>query len=136
MLISGKSFRNKKTLLAHGPTIQRRLSELNHVNTRSNGDCIWEKSQTVEKSCSYDHVMNHAEILDLTSWNIHQVNSNTLYPPSSVFWLKTGMFTTTEHSSILKVSLNVANAQCDCDGCFLIHNEEGDKQKSIASEKF
>ena len=42
--------RNKKTLPAHGPTTQRDLSELNHVITRSNVDCIWEKSQTVGKS--------------------------------------------------------------------------------------
>ena len=55
--------RNTKTLLAHGPTIQRHLSELNYVNNRSNVDCILEKSQTVGKSCNDGHVMKQGEIL-------------------------------------------------------------------------
>ena len=49
----GKEFLgNTKTLLAHGPTIQRHSSEMKHVNTRSNVECIWEKSQTMEKTAS------------------------------------------------------------------------------------
>ena len=47
-----------------------------------------------------------------------------------------GKLTTTEHSCTLNVSLDVANAQCDFDECFLIHNEEGDEQQSINSEGF
>ena len=43
---------------------------------------------------------------------------------------------TTEHSCTLKVFLDVANVQCDCDACFLIHNEEEDEQQSITSERF
>ena len=56
--------RNTKTILAHGPTIQRHLSELNQVLTRSNVDCIWEKSKTVGKCCNDGHVGKEAEILD------------------------------------------------------------------------
>ena len=53
-----------KTLLAHGPTIQRHLSKMNYVKTRSNVDCNWKKSQTVGKSCNDGHVIKQADILD------------------------------------------------------------------------
>ena len=91
--VFGKEFlRYTKTLLAGEPTIQRHLSELDHANSRSNVDCIWERSQTVGKSCNNGHVMKQAEIFDnLTNWNVHQVNSNSPYPVLSTFWLETVM---------------------------------------------
>ena len=39
-----------KTLLAHGSTIQRHLSKLNNLITRSNVDCIWGKIKPWEKA--------------------------------------------------------------------------------------
>ena len=56
--------RKTKTSLAHGPTIQRHLGKLEYVKKRSKVYCIWEKSQTVGKSCNDGHVMKQAEILD------------------------------------------------------------------------
>ena len=44
-----KFSRNTKTLLAHGPTIQRHLSAFNHVITRSNVDSTWEKIKPKKK---------------------------------------------------------------------------------------
>ena len=131
--------RSTKTLLAHGPTIQRYLSEVNHVNTRSNVDCIWEKSQTAGKSCNDGQVMKQAEILDKLD-KLERSSSQFKHSvPAIIDFLARnsyGKFTTTEHSCTLNVSLDVANAQCDCDECFLIHNEEGDEQQSINSETF
>ena len=128
-----------KTLLAHGPTIQRHLSELNRVNTRSNVDCIWEKSQTVGKSCSYGHVRKQAEILDKLD-KLERSSSQIKHsvPPIIDFLARNsyGKFATTEHGCTLNVFLHVANAQCDCEECFLIHNEEGDEQQSINSGRF
>ena len=56
--------RNTKTLLAHGPTTQRQLSEMNHVHARSTIDCIWEKSQTVGKNFNDGLVRKQSEFLD------------------------------------------------------------------------
>ena len=131
--------RNTKILLAHGPTFQRHLSKLNHVKTRSNVDCIWGKSQTVGKSYNDGHVMKQTEILDKLDKLERQSSQFKHSVPAIIDFLAQnsfGKFTTTEHSCTLNVSLDVANAQCDCDECFLIHNEEGDEQKSINSEGF
>ena len=128
--------RNTKTLLAHGPITQRHFSELNQVNTRSNVDCIWEKSQTVGKSCNDGHVMKQAETLDKLERSSSQFKHSV---PAIIDFLARnsyGKFTTTEHGCTLNVSLDVANAQCGCDECFLIQNEEGDEQQSINSEGF
>ena len=45
--------KNTKNLLAHGLTIQRHLSKLNHANTRNIVDCIWETSQTLGKKVQW-----------------------------------------------------------------------------------
>ena len=131
--------RKPKTFLAHGPTVQRHLCELNYVNTRSNVDFIWEKSQTVGKSCNDGHVMKQAEILDKLD-KLERSSSQFKHSVPAIFDFfarnSYGKFTTTEHSCTLNVSLDVANAQCDCDECFLIHNAEGDEQQSINSEGF
>ena len=132
-------FTKTKTLLAHGPTIQRHLSGLKHVNTRSNVDCIREKSEDLGKSCFDGHVMKQAENLDKRdklerSWSQfkHAVPAIIDILVGNCY----GKFTTTEHGCTLNVFLDVVNAQCYCDECFLIHNEEEDKQQSIASERF
>ena len=129
--------RNQKNLLTHGPTIQRRLSKLNHVN--SNVDCIWEKSQTVRKSCNDGHVIKQAQILN-TLEKLERSSSQFKHSvPAIIEFLARnsyGKITTTEDSCILNSSLDVANAQCDCFECFLIHNEEKDEQQSINSERF
>ena len=131
--------RNTKTLLAHEPTIQRHLSELNNVNTRTNVDYIWEKSQTVGKGCNDGHVMKQAEILDKLD-KLERSSSQFKHSVSAIidFLARNsyGKFTTTEHRCTLNVSLDVAKAQCDCDECFLIQNGEGDEQQSINSERF
>ena len=131
--------RNTKTLLAHGPTMQRHSSELNHVNTRSNVDRMREKSQTVGKSCNDGYVMPQSEILDThdkLERSASQFKHSVLAIIDFLARSSYGKFTTTEHSCTWNVSLDVANAQCDCDECFLIHNEEGDEQQPINSERF
>ena len=134
---SRKEFlRITKILLAYGPTIQRHFSELNHVNTRSNVDCIWEKSQAVRKSCNDGHVMKQAQILDKLERSSSQFKHSVTAIIDFLARNSYGKFTTTEHSCTLNVSLELAKAQCDCDECFLIHNEERDEQQSINSEKF
>ena len=99
-----KEFRKTKTLLAHGPTIQRHWSKLNYVNTRSNVDCIWEKIQIVGKSCNDGHVMKQAEIPDkLERWSSqfkHSVPAINDFLALNSY----GKFTTTEHSFTLNVS--------------------------------
>ena len=131
--------RNTKTLPAHGPTIQRHLSELNYVNTRSNVDCIWEKRQTVGKSCNDGNVMKQAELHDKLD-KLERSPSQFKHSVPAIIDFSArnsyGNFATTGHSCTLNVSIDVANAQCDCDDCFLIHNEEGDEKQSINSEGF
>ena len=130
--------RNTKTLLAHGPTIRRHLSERNNVNTRKNVDCIWEKSPILGRSCNDGHVMKQAKILDKFD-KLERSSSQFKHSvPAIVKFLARnsyGNFTTTKHSYTLIVSLDVANVQCDCDEGFLFH-EEGVEQQSINSERF
>ena len=136
---SEEILRNTKTLLAQGPTIQRHLSELNHINTRSNVDCIWEKSQTVGKSLNDGHVMKQSQILDKHDKRERSSSHFKHSVPAVIDFLARnsyGKLTTTEHSCTLNVFLVVANTQCDCDECFLVHSEEEDEQKSTANERF
>ena len=76
------------------------------------------------------------EILDKLERSSSQLKQSV--PAIIVFLARNsyGEFTTTEHSCTLNVSIDVANAHCDCDECFLIHNEEGDEQQSINTERF
>ena len=107
---SRKGFlRKTKTILAHGAIIQRHLSKLNHVNTRSNVDCIWEKSQSVGKSCNDGHVMKQVKILDKLDKLERSSSQFKLSVPAIIDFLARnsyGKFTTTEHSCTLNVCIS------------------------------
>ena len=85
------------------------------------------------------HVMKQAAILDKLD-KLERSSSQFKHSvPATINFLarnSCGKFTTTEHSCTLNGSLDVANAQCDCDEWFLIHNEKRGEQQSINSEGF
>ena len=83
--------------------------------------------------------MQQAETLDKFDKLERSSNQTKHSVPANINFLAQnsyGKIATTEHNCTLNVSLDVANAQCDCDKCFLIHNEEGDEQQSINGERF
>ena len=121
--------RNTKTLLTHGTTIQLHVSGLNQTNTRSNVDCIWEKSQiggigngTVDRA----DVFEKLEQLETSSSPFKHAISDIV---SFLAQNNYGTFTTSQHSSVLRVSVDVTDGQCNCDEGFPANSDETSQQK-------
>lgn len=120
--------RNTKTLFTHGPTIQQQLTGLNQSSNRGNVDCIWEKSHTFGRSSEKNQsVVNRTEMheaLDKLEKSSSQFKHTV---PDILNFLAEnnyGEFTTSIHSSRLTMSVDVTNAQCNCDECFPIYRTE------------
>ena len=111
--------RQTKTILTHGTTIKLHLSAINQSNLRSNIDCIWEKSQTAASTKS--STFNKAELLEQLEQLEKSPRQFKPAVPDLINFLAQnnyGTFTATEHSSILLVSIDMTDAQCNCEECF------------------
>ena len=113
--------RNTKTLLTHGPSIQQHLNGLNHTSSRNQVDCIWDKCQKIGRyEASRNTIIDRTKIQE----NVEELEkSSSLFKhviPDIINFLTQnsyGTFTNTQHSSILKVSLDISDAQCCCHEC-------------------
>ena len=113
--------RQTKTFLTLGTTIQLHLSANEQSNLKSNIDCIWEKSQTAAstESSTFNKTgaLEQLEQLEKSPSQFkHAVPDLINFLAQNNF----GTFTATEHSSILRVSIDVTNAQCNGEECFQI----------------
>ena len=111
--------RQTKTLLTHGTAIELHLRAIKQSNLRSNIDCIWENSQTAAsiESSTFNKtgVLKQLEQLEKSSSQFkHAVPDLINFLAENNY----GTFTVTEHSSILRVSIDVTNAQWNCEECF------------------
>ena len=123
--------RNTKTLLTHGTTIQLHVSGLNQTNTRSNVDCIWEKSQiggTGNGAVDRADVFEKLEQLETSSSPFKHAISDIV---SFLAQNNYGTFTTSQHSSVLRVSVDVTDGQCNCDECFPANSDETSHQRTF-----
>ena len=113
--------RNTKTLVTHGPSIQQHLKGLNHTSSRNHVDCIWDKCQkTGRYEASRDTIIDRTKILD----NVEELEKSAsqfkhVIPDIVNFLTQNsyGSFTNSQHSSVLKVSLDLTDAQCCCHDC-------------------
>ena len=113
--------RNTKTLLTHGPTIEHQLSALSQSNTRSAIDCIWEKCKTLGTEENDKTPINKADMMQrLVDLEKSSSQFKHVVPEIINFLTENnyGTFINTQHNAVLKLSLDVTNAQCNCDECF------------------
>ena len=117
--------RHTKKLLTHGTTIQRRLSSIKHSNSKRFIEFIWEKRQTAASTDG--STFNGTGLLE-------QFEQPEKTPVPDVINILAennyGTFTATEHSSILRISIDVTNAQCNCEECFQTFDSNGTSQQN------
>ena len=125
--------RNTKSLLTHGSSIQQDLNGLNHTNSRNHVDCIRDKCKIIGRYDASRHtIIGRAQILD----NVQELEkSSSLFKhviPDTVNFLTQmsyGSFTNRQHSSVLKVSLNLTDAQCCCHECCFREKQTPESRK-------
>ena len=111
--------RQTETLLTHATTMHLHLSAINQSSLKSTIDYIWEKCQTAASTES--STFNKAGVLEQLGQLEKSPSRFKRVVPNLINFLAQnnyGTFTATEHSSILRVSVDVMDAQCNCEGCF------------------